>query len=368
MNNLEQLFFVSLIMSIFIFIILMHRKVRGVKFSRKAYYFIWIIIAIRLILPFDIAVKKPIYNLNAPVENYIYKDINQENGSLIVKTEKLVTFVMDNLWSIWLAGASLYLLYNLLVYISFKSKIMRNLSNIDNNIRVKFNKLRSVIAPNSKVDIRTSNVVDSPMIIGLVKPILIMSKDIKFQDIDFILKHELIHLKRKDIFYKLVIFLASALHWFNPVVHIMGKTAREDLELLCDEEVVKGMCELDKVRYSKALLQAISKHKAPIYTTNFSSGKRMMKKRLDGILDDIKKKSGKPVIMIFLISIFSISFFVSYGNYEPIRITKIQTFVNSDYIQPKIEYIDEKHQETLYEYYREMKNQRWYVTYKGTLE
>lgn len=47
--------------------------------------------------------------------------------------------------------------------------------------------------------------------------------------------HELVHLKRRDLIYKLIIFIGTTIHWFNPVIYLMSKISFEDLELSCDE-------------------------------------------------------------------------------------------------------------------------------------
>lgn len=67
---MKQLFLTSFLMSLVILLLLIHRKFRGVKFSSKVYYIIWIIIAIRLVLPFDISMENSIYNFSSPMEEY----------------------------------------------------------------------------------------------------------------------------------------------------------------------------------------------------------------------------------------------------------------------------------------------------------
>lgn len=365
---MEQLLFVSLMMSVVILMFLIHRKFRGERLSRRAYYLIWIIISIRLILPLDISMKNPIYKLTTPIENYRYKDIQTTDEIFIKEKENINQFIRSGLWKIWLIGASIYFLYNILIYILFKSKVMKSLYNVDPNIKEIFYNLKMNIIPDEKIDIRESRIIDSPMIIGLIKPVLLIPKDITPQDIELIFRHEFIHLKRKDIFYKAVIFLSSIIHWFNPTVHIMGKIAREDLELSCDEEMTKDMCRADKIRYSKALIGAITRVRMPIYTTSFSGTKTTMKKRLDEILDDTKKKMGKDLIIFSLIFILSISLLIGYETKRTLKVTEVRTFVNSNSIMAKLEYQDDDYHGDLYETYREMRNFRWYVTYKGIVE
>lgn len=357
-------------MSCFILIIFVHRKYRGARFSRKLYYFIWFIISIRLIIPLDISIDKPIYSITTTIEEHGNR-YNEANGEVLLIKENgtnIIKSIRTNLWKIWLTGAILYFSYNLLIYISFKLKIKKNLSNVNQEIYHRFYNLKSEIVPNKKILIRESSIIGSPMILGIISPMLIIPKTINIEDLEFIFRHELIHFKRKDITYKLVIFFATMIHWFNPIVHMMGEIAREDLELSCDEEVVRGMCKEYKLRYSKVLVESALESRNLTCVANFSSWGKTMKKRIDVILDDINKKSGKPLIIISIILILGVSMFFNYEVRNIVEVIETQTFVASDFIKAKLEYKDNKYEGYLYEVDREMRNHKWYVTYKGMVE
>lgn len=334
------LFLTSFLMGLIIIAVLIQRKFKSHKFSSKAYYFLWMIIALRLILPFDISLKAPIYNFSNPVEKYSAIENNTNiNGNIVdidentLKPNENINPEIDNnkplaqnisvnifdilnrnLFNIWLVGGALYLAYHLIVYYIFKSKLNSSLSLVDEKIEEKFSFLKLEMDISSKIDIRESTMIDSPMIVGLIKPILVLPKNIEIENIEYIFTHELIHLRRRDIIYKAFIFFATVIHWFNPVVHIMSKVAGQDLELSCDEEVIKNMDRDEKIIYSNVLVNAISISKSPIYTSNFSGGVDMVKKRLDKILDSINKRSSKPLIAILILSILGTSFLIGCDN------------------------------------------------------
>lgn len=339
---MDQLFLTSLIISFIIGIVLLHRRFKSYKFSSKAYYILWMIIAIRLILPFDISIKAPIYNFSNPLERsatleatnqkstikenigandnlnpeILETNINQNNSTNTKQVKEntnsldILTILNENLFNIWLAGGVLYLLYNLIIYYNFKSKLKSSLSLTNEIVEEKFYSLKKYMNIKNKIDIRESFLIDSPMIVGLIKPVLVVGENVDLKNIDYIFTHELIHLRRRDIAYKVLIFLATTIHWFNPMVHIMSKRAGEDLELSCDEEVVKNMSRDQRIRYGRTLVEAISMSKAPICTSNFSGGGEMIKKRLDKILDTIKQKSSKPLIMLLILSIMTTSLLI----------------------------------------------------------
>ena len=299
---MKQLFLTSFLMTLVILFLLIHRKFRGSKFSSKVYYIIWLIIAIRLVLPFDISMENSIYKFSSPIEEYkvsnydlqeIQLEVNlpskgnlphKDSGTSLKNTKKLnfISIIEDKLFNIWLVGAILYFVYNLFFYLLFKSRVKKSLSFVSKDIEERFYDFKNYILPESKVIIRENHLIDSPMIIGIAKPILLVPKNINIANIDYIFAHELVHLKRKDLIYKLIVFLAKSIHWFNPVIHIMGKIANEDIELSCDEEATMNMVREDKIGYSKTLIETISnRKKVPILTTSYSGGKEMIKRRLD---------------------------------------------------------------------------------------
>ena len=75
------------------------------------------------------------------------------------------------------------------------------------------------------------------MIIGLFRPTLLLPHE-GYQKIDLevIIRHELVHFKRNDLWFKLLLVCANAVHWFNPVIYLMVREANRDIEISCDEE------------------------------------------------------------------------------------------------------------------------------------
>lgn len=81
---------------------------------------------------------------------------------------------------------------------------------------------------------------NAPFLMGVWHPCLIIPKE-KYTDRDlyYIIKHEFIHWKKNDILFKFLLLVANSLHWFNPLVWFMNKQANMDIEMACDEEVMK---------------------------------------------------------------------------------------------------------------------------------
>lgn len=79
------------------------------------------------------------------------------------------------------------------------------------------------------------------MIMGFFTPVLVLpNRQYDPEKLHFILKHEMIHLKRRDVYKKLLFMTANAVHWFNPLMWLMQREAVIDMELSCDERVTQG--------------------------------------------------------------------------------------------------------------------------------
>jgi hypothetical protein len=164
---MKQLFLISFLMSLVILPLLIHRKFRGVKFSSKVYYIIWIIIAIRLVLPFDISMENSIYKFSSSIKEYKISNYDLQNAQLEVKlsteentnyedsgtnlkdTKKInfISTIRDNLFNIWLAGTILYFVYNSFFYLLFKYRVKKSSSLISKDIEEKFNDTKACMVP-----------------------------------------------------------------------------------------------------------------------------------------------------------------------------------------------------------------------------
>ena len=81
----------------------------------------------------------------------------------------------------------------------------------------------------------------SPMVLGFFRPVLVLPEgEYSEKELYFILKHELVHVKRGDVYWKLLFMTVNGVHWFNPLIWIMQKEAAMDMELSCDERVTQG--------------------------------------------------------------------------------------------------------------------------------
>lgn len=335
-NKLRNLLFISLVMTILIIIIIIHRKHYGDKFKINMYYWLWLIIGVRLLFPMDISNKNLAYRIESPGENLETENTFERIGEEIrfnkdkianrsqlreskyidIKPRKEKTsfsnYLKKNYKKIYFYGFFLYFTINIFIYIRQKSIIKNKVVSRDRELSNIFKNLKEEIIPDKKLELRISDFSGSPMVIGFLNPTLYIPKYINYDEVEYILNHEFIHIKRNDTIYKFILFLAKTIHWFNPIVHIMAKKAYEDIELSCDERVVEKLSQEEKIAYGKTLIGSIeSSFNNTAFTTNFKGGKSMIKKRIDTIFNSIKKKNGKPIISLLLIVIVSTGLLIS---------------------------------------------------------
>jgi len=150
-----------------------------------------------------------------------------------------------------------------------------------------------------------SDLVDSPLLTGLVHPVIALPADIvDHPHLEMMIEHEMMHYQKKDLLMKFLMLLAKCIHWFNPIVYLMEKQLSKDLEMACDEEVLKNADEEKKQIYAQTLLDMVCKTRfsKEAFTTQFSSDD--FKMRIRNVFDTGRNKVGK-LIVVFVFGIIT---------------------------------------------------------------
>jgi len=202
---------------------------------------------------------------------------------------------------IWLSGLVLSAGYHMLNHISFK-RFVRRWQMPETNPQVL--RLIDIIKDNMAICTHVSFArckgINSPVLIGLANPtILLPESEYDIEDLHFMIRHELIHLIRRDLLYKLLLVAVKCIYWFNPAIHLMAQQANKDIEIICDGLTVNNMDTESKQRYSEIILSmACAPRRYSSYlTTNFNGNKKMLKYRFGNILGKAKK-GGAMMFMI----------------------------------------------------------------------
>ena len=148
-----------------------------------------------------------------------------------------------NIYSVlWLAGMAALLVHALVSAGKLKRKLATAILLRDN--------------------IYESEFVDSPFVFGVVKPNIYLPMHMDEGTAAYVIAHERAHLARRDHWWKVLGYLVLALHWFNPLVWVAYILFCRDIELACDEKVVKGLDGAARADYSQALLSCAAPKRA----------------------------------------------------------------------------------------------------------
>ena len=327
----------SLLGSLAILAMLVLKPLWRERYRAKTRCWLWLALAVFLLLPVDFSVK------NAPVQAEPPKDY-----TLFVGTEKTTIMSTDNLFGDmaeksgqspaqvrdtiihrpvtnpeqkttryipvttilfygYLAGAAAFLLYQGGSYARFRRTVhrwKRDVARADYAFLL-YDTARElgVNAPEMIV----CEAISTPAVTGLLRPRLLLPHErYDVQELRYILRHELCHLKRRDMLLKLVLLAANAMHWFNPVVYLMLRQADEDIELACDSAATDGLELPERAAYSRTLLAAVqSSVRALPATTCFGGTVERLKRRITNVLGTQKKRGLGIVAFVLALTLMA---------------------------------------------------------------
>lgn len=334
----------SLLGSLAILAMLVLKPLWRERYRAKTRCWLWLALAAFLLLPIDFSVK------NAPVQAAPPKDY-----TLFVGTDKTAIQSTDNLFGDmaeksgqspaqvrdtiiqrpvtnpeqkttryipvttilfygYLAGAAAFLLYQGLSYAHFRRTVRRWKRDV---ARADYAAMLSDTARDlgvSAPEMIVCEAISTPAVTGLLRPRLLLPHEhYDVQELRYILRHELCHLKRRDMLLKLVLLAANAMHWFNPVVYLMLRQADEDIELACDSAATDGLELPERAAYSRTLLAAVqSSVRALPATTCFGGTVERLKRRITNVLG-AQKKRGLGVVALVLALTLTAGCAVSWG-------------------------------------------------------
>lgn len=321
----------SLLGSLAILAMLVLKPLWRERYRAKTRCWLWLALAVFLLLPVDFSVK------NAPVQAAPPKDY-----TLFVGTDKTAIQSTDNLFGDmaeksgqspaqvrdtiiqrpvtnpeqkttryipvttilfygYLAGAAAFLLYQGVSYALFRRTVRRWKRDVS---RADYAAMLSDTARDlgvSAPEMIVCEAISTPAVTGLLRPRLLLPHEhYDVQELRYILRHELCHLKRRDMLFKLVLLAANAMHWFNPVVYLMLRQADEDIELACDSAATDGLELPERAAYSRTLLAAVqSSVRALPATTCFGGTVERLKRRITNVLG-AQKKRGLGIVALVL--------------------------------------------------------------------
>ena len=256
----------------------------------------WTLVAVRLIFPFDI---KSVFSLvpdtrgiTLPVSRYAGEAVKQvyphidsaplitangmQSNSTVASGDAVGAHLYYIAAIIWTIGVCLMLIYAIYSYIRL------------------YRLTRESIKTN---DFYLCDKISSPFILGIFRPRIILPFDINEEDKPYVLAHERAHLKRCDHLWKPLGYLLLSVYWFNPLLWAAYILLCRDIELACDEKVIKELGYDCKKQYATALINSAAP-KRLITACPVAFGETSVKTRVKNILS-----YKKPAFWIILIAV-----------------------------------------------------------------
>ena len=228
--------------------------------SKKTFNALWGISVVRLMIPFSIPSVFSVYSLidsHAPGNGLQAIRVlpigasGQEAsmpGSITNAANAVSTWTI-----VWAAGVLVCAVFFSLAYWKCWKEFQTSLP-VGNNFTENW---LSVHQQRRRISIRQSGRFSAPLTYGVLHPVILMPISTKWEKTDsleYVLAHEYVHIRRFDSIRKLVLIVVLCVHWFNPLVWVMYILANRDIELSCDEAVVRFFGENTKAAYARALI------------------------------------------------------------------------------------------------------------------
>ena len=272
------------------------------KAPRWSICLLWGLVAVRLICPFTVKSNLSLIRNSEPITQEIISeqlptaptvteqvqyeilDIVPEKQEIPEQTvqivpEKQAPSVLKIAGYVWLSGMALMLGYSLISYLQLKHRV-RTATRLEKNIR-------------------QSEYVTSPFVLGVFRPIIYLPYGLKQKHQDHIIAHERSHVARGDHLIKPLGFAVLAVHWFNPLVWLAYILLCRDIEAACDERVISKMTLEQRQSYSATLLH-YSVKRCRIAACPVAFGETGIKGRIKNVMN-----YKKPVLWIVILALLA---------------------------------------------------------------
>lgn len=280
------------------------------RYSAKWLYYSWLAILIGFILPFTFKISKTIVHLSEPMQLPSMELVPAKSSEITLMASTVETMSSLSIWhvlmSLWIGGIILFLAVHLFKHYRFMQTVNRwGQLVVEPHTLQLLEQVKEEMTITKEISLKQSSCIHSPMLTGFIKQtIWLPINDYEKQELNMILKHELVHLQRKDLWFKAFILFVSAIHWFNPLFYRFAKELDQLCELACDDEVIKNSDDPLRKTYSQAILHTeMTKKPIGVFSTNFAGNSHFLQKRIHAIMSSGKKKSGIFILIIIILLI-----------------------------------------------------------------
>ncbi len=267
------------------------------------WYWVWLLLALRLLVPYAAAwPQAPLVLEAASAQTQVELTAAETQAPAAAPAPTEAQGAGWRRWvvPVYLSGAGLFGGYYAINGLLFQRRLRRwSRPAREKQTLTLFGQERARLSLRRPVRLMVCPLLPGPALQGLFRPtVLIPSEQMEPGDLELVFAHELSHLKHHDLWYKRLLLCVQGLHWFNPLVHVMARLARSDLELACDSRVVERQDARFRARYGYSLLKAAEagRGRDPVAALRMGGGKQALKRRLGHLFDGQPRREGLAVV------------------------------------------------------------------------
>lgn len=242
-------------------------------FPRGHIYGLWLVVLFRFLCPVTLTAPVSLFPVNPePIRQEIVYDRNPEVQTGVIWVDRAVNHtVMEPLapqddvqsvnpiqivlaagFLVWAAGAAGFFFYHLIQYIRLKVRLSTAVLMAEDFVPE---------AAGRDIPVRVSDRISGAFTMGIFRPVIYLPVGLTDEEAGMILEHEQVHIRRKDGLVKLLWLAAVMIHWFQPLAWLGFRMMCADMEMSCDEQVLKEKSQIEKACYSDLLLREAEKDK-----------------------------------------------------------------------------------------------------------
>ena len=283
------------------------------KLPKVAFLWLWGVAMVRLLVPYSLPSALSVYSLLArsvpaaaggaavpampfvPIPAAGYVPVFPGTVAPPAAATPTVPPLRADPWVIvWLLGAAVCAIFFAVAYLKCRREFRASLP-VEDEYAARWLADHPM---GRRVKIRTSDRISAPLTYGVLHPVILMPKTTDWTDqdtLDYVLTHEYVHIRRFDGVTKLALTAALCVHWFNPAVWVMYVLANRDMELACDEAVIRRFGGETRSAYAMALIRMEEKRSGLTpFCNNFS--KNAIEERITAIMK-LKKASMLSLVL-----------------------------------------------------------------------
>lgn len=318
--------------AVFITAVVIIRAIAINKLPKKTFLVLWELVMLRLLIPFSVPSMFSVYTLAThSIPSVALPGAETDYNIPAIQGQFVAAQGMEqppaaiessvSMWCIvWCAGAILLTLFFAISYLRCLIEFRTALP-VRSHYVEKWLTERSLKRP---ISVRQSDRICAPLTYGIFHPVILMPKKMDWKNekqLQYVLSHEYVHICRYDTVTKLIVALALCVHWFNPFVWAMYLLFNRDIELACDESVIRQFGEKSKSAYSLMLIN-MEEVKSGVLPFCNSFSKNAIEERITLLLSQLPQRAAARKIILSLVQLFLMKNLTNCSPYN-LTVTKI---------------------------------------------